>query len=86
MNAPQPSSVDNIADLFQPILDAQSETSGGGEAAAIAQASQMLGGYPVTREHFQQAIDNLMKRFPEGRKDVALETLKDRKQVWRPYS
>ena len=66
-----------LADLFQPILDAQSETSGGGEAAAIAQASQNLGGYPVTREDFQQAIDNLMKRFPKGRKD--LQAVKDRK-------
>ena len=66
-----------LAALFQPVLDEQSETSGGGEAAAISTASQNLGGYPVTREHFQQAIDNLMKRFPQGRKD--LQAVKDRK-------
>ena len=66
-----------LAALFQPVLDAQSETSGGGEAAAISTASQNLGGYPVSREDFQQAIDNLMKRFPERRED--LQAVKDRK-------
>jgi hypothetical protein len=66
-----------LAALFQPVLDAQSETSGGGEAAAISTASQNLGGYPVSREDFQQAIDNLMKRLPEGRED--LQAVKDRK-------